>query len=261
LRIWILAAQRKAAASHSSSTTLIALSTGRQSLRVKEMSEGSAKAPQIRDSPYVFSRRQGRCGLGWSRLWSFRVANALDASDLSGGWRGNGARAATSGTTQARLPRVGRCTGNGAMEAPRRVFSQTPEESRTTRTTPGWRRPLTDRPSESHRRLSGRRVAVDLAERSQDGAGALIAYSAGEVGLVPRLGTAWSGCCSRLGLARTAPARTGRRAWSISLDSATNSSFRIRPAHWSRRASSLCGVGSAGWARDDLLAYGDRVRL
>jgi hypothetical protein len=113
------------------------------------------------------------------------------------------------------------------------------------------------------RRLSRRRVAVavNLDERSQDGAGAPIAYSAGEVGLVPRLGAARGGCCSRLGFARTAPARTSRRARSTSLDSATNSSLRIRPAHWSRRASSLCGVGSAGWARDDVLAYRNGVRL
>jgi hypothetical protein len=98
------------------------------------------------------------------------------------------------------------------------------------------------------RRLSRRRVAVavDWMKRSQDVAGAPIAYSAGEVGLVPRLGAARRGCCSRLGFARTAPARTGRRARSTSLDSATNSSLRIRPAHWGRRASSLCGVGSAG---------------
>ena len=35
-----------------------------------------------------------------------------------------------------------------------RTRGLTPDESRTPRTTPGWQRPLTDRPNESHRRQS-----------------------------------------------------------------------------------------------------------
>jgi len=55
-----------------------------------------------------------------------------------------------------------------------RTRGPTPDESRTPRTTPGWQRPLTDRLTKSHRRLScrgrrrrvnaDRRYSVDLTE-------------------------------------------------------------------------------------------------
>src|SRR5829696_1109416 len=54
----------------------------------------------------------------------------------------------------------------------------TPEESRTTRTTPPWQRPLTDRPSDSHRRLSPDLGIVDaMTEPPQELDGARVRSS------------------------------------------------------------------------------------
>src|SRR3954451_18370607 len=58
------------------------------------------------------------------------------------------------------------CTPGRFIRKPR-TRGLTPEESRTTQTTPDWQRPLTDRPSDSHRRLSnGREWRFDARRRT-----------------------------------------------------------------------------------------------
>ena len=56
----------------------------------------------------------------------------------------------------------------GRFIAKTRSSGLTPDESQAARTTPPWQRPLTDRPTDSHRRLTGRRLirSAGMADKS-----------------------------------------------------------------------------------------------
>jgi hypothetical protein len=68
------------------------------------------------------------------------------------------------------------CT-SGRIIRKARTRGLTPEESQTTRTTPGWQWPLTDRPAQSHRRLATIYVLSTLAVASAAGPAAAEAHA------------------------------------------------------------------------------------
>jgi hypothetical protein len=81
------------------------------------------------------------------------------------------------------------------------------------------------------------------------------------MGPVLRVGVAWIGCGAWHCVARTVAALADGLGRDIGLAATTSPSLSLRPANRRGDASPLCGLGATRRSGNDLLAYGDGLRM
>ena len=117
-----------------------------------------------------------------------------------------------------------------------------------------WQRPLTDRPTDSHRRLNVLTQFGKPKEARNGRVPKIVSHSCEWLPLVLGVGARRLCCCARFRVARRTRTRAGRRDRMADGFAACDPPFRVRTPHGWRRPSSVRRLAATCRSGHDLLA-------